>query len=580
MINFYIFTCLALWSCVVYSDQPADVTRDSILRAAIAAVVVQARQQEAQSHTAAALEVNETVPTDSKVDAIARGFNCTTRVGEALLAAMLAQPLGAGEAADAVRHERVKTISLFLQNPEMAAKVSRLLLKAKEIESDMLLLEMNKHVKNKHVKIPEPVSFFDKILAFPNNIAEKYPNAMTFVLLLFQMFELKLAVHGAYQIATQNVSADDMRQYILHNYSALAMQVGAYIMNWKVFAIEHRKLQFFSSIVDCFNELSALLADYNLSGLHQGAIPVSQQGRSLLPQYKKRLVAINAYDVSLVLSTVLSPTNLSLEKKLDFNGMLSCIAELDVYHACAKTIAESPQGTFCFAKPIDSAEKPRIAAKNQWSMLVPRDAVVPYTIDLDGKSMILTGPNAGGKTTAIRTLLQNILLAQSFGIAAAQSFEYTPYDVLHSYLRIADNVQQGASLFQEEVASAQRMVGVSRALANTNKKFFFAVDELFSGTRSDMGERCAYRFMRHFLQNRQLHGVYATHFASLNTLADAGSPTSNYTMAAPGKNAQGKFVYPYTLIYGENTAAIALNIAELAGIFGDAEDEPAQTLVE
>lgn len=244
--------------------------------------------------------------------------------------------------------------------------------------------------------------------------------------------------------------------------------------------------------------------------------------------------------------------------------IFACIAEMDVYNAIATKIVESQQqkNKFCFVTFVED-KKPTINAQSFWNILV-KDAV---SNDItEDKHIILTGPNAGGKTTTIRALLQNIVLGQSFGIAAAEKFECTMFDVIHSYLNISDDLINGLSLFASEVKRAKDVLQRIKNL-DENKKFFFALDELFTGTVAQDGETCAYNFIKNIAKFDNILFIYATHFNKLKELGNEGSYCTNYKVDAPTKNSDGKLIYPFTLSKGANEARVALDLAHEALLF-------------
>ena len=245
-------------------------------------------------------------------------------------------------------------------------------------------------------------------------------------------------------------------------------------------------------------------------------------------------------------------------------NLFACIAELDAYNALATKILESQHtnNKFCFVSFIDE-QKSIIHATGFWNVLVAH--AIPNSITED-RNIILTGPNAGGKTTAIRALLQNIVLGQTFGIAAAETFVMTPFDVIHSYLNISDDLINGLSLFASEVKRAQDIVQKIKSL-EPHKKYFFALDELFTGTRAEEGEKCAYEFIKRITKSDKVQFIYATHFNKLTELAHDTTSCANYKIDAPTKDTQGNLVYPYTLSSGINQTNVALDIATNANLF-------------
>jgi hypothetical protein len=93
------------------------------------------------------------------------------------------------------------------------------------------------------------------------------------------------------------------------------------------------------------------------------------------------------------------------------------------------------------------------------------------------KNMILTGPNASGKTTFIKTTMINTILSQQFGCGFYRSATIQPYDTFFSYINIPDTSGRD-SLFQAEARRCKEIVDH----LETNERTLCIFDELFSGT--------------------------------------------------------------------------------------------------
>lgn len=107
------------------------------------------------------------------------------------------------------------------------------------------------------------------------------------------------------------------------------------------------------------------------------------------------------------------------------------------------------------------------------------DGCVANTLTLDGSGLLLTGSNMSGKTTFIRTLLLNALLAESIDTCFAEAYT-APYMKLFTSIRIADDVQEGTSYYLQEVLTVKRFIDV----AEEATPCLFALDELFKGTNT------------------------------------------------------------------------------------------------
>ena len=127
------------------------------------------------------------------------------------------------------------------------------------------------------------------------------------------------------------------------------------------------------------------------------------------------------------------------------------------------------------------------------------------------KNIIITGPNASGKTTILKTALINLILSQTNGIGFYDSASITLYDYLHCYLNIPDTSGRD-SLFQAE---ARRCKEIITEIKNTpNAKHFCIFDELYSGTNPYEAIASASSFIN-YLSKYNVKFLLTTHYINL-----------------------------------------------------------------
>lgn len=102
------------------------------------------------------------------------------------------------------------------------------------------------------------------------------------------------------------------------------------------------------------------------------------------------------------------------------------------------------------------------------------------------RNLIVTGPNASGKTTLLKTAMLNLILAQQLGMGCFDSLTFEPFDCFDSYLNIPDTSGRD-SLFQAEARRCKEMIeSFEKDPDNDNqeetRRHFCIFDELFSGT--------------------------------------------------------------------------------------------------
>ncbi len=142
--------------------------------------------------------------------------------------------------------------------------------------------------------------------------------------------------------------------------------------------------------------------------------------------------------------------------------------------------------------------------------------VIANDITLD-KQLIITGPNAAGKTTVIKSTLFNIIISQQIGYGFYERAEVNPYDYLHCYLNIPDTSGRD-SLFQAE---SRRCMEILRCIMENPKKRHFCIfDELYSGTNPYEAVAAAYGYIDFISKNPKVDLILTTHYIELCQLLE------------------------------------------------------------
>lgn len=165
--------------------------------------------------------------------------------------------------------------------------------------------------------------------------------------------------------------------------------------------------------------------------------------------------------------------------------------------------------------------------------------VVANDVTLD-KQLIITGPNAAGKTTVIKATMFNIILSQQIGFGFYERAEVNPYDYLHCYLNIPDTSGRD-SLFQAE---SRRCMEILRCIMENPKKRHFCIfDELYSGTNPYEAVAAAYGYIDYISKNPNVDLILTTHYIELCELLQKynGSGVSNLHMSVSPET--GAYLY-------------------------------------
>ena len=166
---------------------------------------------------------------------------------------------------------------------------------------------------------------------------------------------------------------------------------------------------------------------------------------------------------------------------------------------------------------------------------------VKNTINMK-KNIAITGPNASGKTTILKTTLLNIIFSQSFGFGFYSKGVISPYNKIHCYLNIPDTSGRD-SLFQAE---ARRCKEILESLED-NKKHFCIFDELFSGTNPNEACASSYGFIKYLIKKNNIDFILTTHLLDLCKKIDGIVDNCNMNVISKDNF---NFNYTYKINYG------------------------------
>jgi len=258
------------------------------------------------------------------------------------------------------------------------------------------------------------------------------------------------------------------------------------------------------------------------------------------------------------------------EIKNELTPALAAVGELDAYLSCAKLYKEfeGKENGFVFAQYLEK-DTPTIVMEGMWNPFIGSDKSIVNSVEIGThfpRNIILTGPNAGGKSTFTKGLTLNVLLAQTIGIVPARSFSLTPFSIISTYMNISDDTAGGNSLFKAEVLRAQALMESIHTLS-AGTFAFSVMDEMFSGTSPKEGEAASYAVAENLGSHPQSILVLATHFPELKKLEATSGAFKNYQVRVI-RHEDGTFSYPFKLEFGAADQNVALDILQQQGFAG------------
>ncbi len=144
------------------------------------------------------------------------------------------------------------------------------------------------------------------------------------------------------------------------------------------------------------------------------------------------------------------------------------------------------------------------------------------------KNILLSGPNAAGKTSILKSVLLNVILSQHIGYGCYKTATIYCYDKLHSYLNIPDSSGRD-SLFQAEARRCQEIMNDINS--TPDKRHLCIFDELMSGTNPQDAITCAELYINEMNGHKQsVDYIITTHYIELCELFDKNDTVVNKKM--------------------------------------------------
>tara|TARA_X000000368_G_scaffold88406_1_gene67375 strand:- start:3370 stop:5121 length:1752 start_codon:yes stop_codon:yes gene_type:complete len=181
-------------------------------------------------------------------------------------------------------------------------------------------------------------------------------------------------------------------------------------------------------------------------------------------------------------------------------------------------------------------------------------SVVKNTVNID-KNFIITGPNAAGKTTLIKSVMVNIIFSQQFGLGFYKSANIKLFKHLHCYINIPDTSLRD-SLFQAEARRCKMIIDLIKD--DPSEDHFCLFDELYSGTNPEEASASAYAFIDYLSKNNNVNFLLTTHFINVCERLKDNDNIMNLHMGTCKYNNQ--LIYKYTLEQGISTVKGGLEV--------------------
>ncbi len=251
-------------------------------------------------------------------------------------------------------------------------------------------------------------------------------------------------------------------------------------------------------------------------------------------------------------------------------GWLDALGRWEALSALATAAHDHPD--WCFPTfAAANAGPPVVRARALGHPLLVPAACVRNDVEVGppGGFLLVTGSNMSGKSTLLRAIGANVVLAGAGGPACAASLE-VPHVRVRTTMRVEDSVTQGVSLFMAELLRIRDVIAAVDETAEEGPPVLYLLDEILHGTNTAERQVAARAVIRHLVASGAI-GAVSTHDLTL-----AESPELQASAVAvhfredvePGENGRPRLTFDYLLRPGLATTRNALKLLDAVGLGG------------
>ena len=186
--------------------------------------------------------------------------------------------------------------------------------------------------------------------------------------------------------------------------------------------------------------------------------------------------------------------------------------------------------TYC--EPSIMKDKQQITFSNLLHPLLTE--AVPNSLNIK-HNILLTGSNASGKSTFMKAVATNLILAQTLNTATAEAFSYKP-GLVYTSMANTDDILSGDSYFMTELKSIRRLFNIKN-----NQLVYYFIDEIFKGTNTTERIAASESVLNYLDTEKHYKVIAATHDIELSEYLKANY--ENYHFNESIENNQIYFDY-------------------------------------
>lgn len=241
-----------------------------------------------------------------------------------------------------------------------------------------------------------------------------------------------------------------------------------------------------------------------------------------------------------------------------FQKLADTLAYLDVIASFAVVSSQ-----YQFVRPtihdeksfdVEQSRHPVIEKVMKKSVFVAND----FQMDQGTNTILITGPNMGGKSTFMRQIALLMIMAQIGCFVPAKRANIMWVDAIYTRIGASDDLVGGQSTFMMEMTQTQH------ALANASDRSFLIFDEIGRGTATFDGMALAQAIIEYATTHLQAKTLFSTHYHELTQLEQTIPLLKNMHVAVHEENDQVTFLYKVR--HGSMSRSFGIHVAQLASL--------------
>jgi len=244
---------------------------------------------------------------------------------------------------------------------------------------------------------------------------------------------------------------------------------------------------------------------------------------------------------------------------------LAALGEAEALSSLATLAHDQPEWTF----PVWEGEgELSIEGQGLGHPLIPDASCVRNDVSLGppGTFLLVTGSNMSGKSTLLRAIGTNVILAGAGAPVCAESLRLGPVRLCTS-MSVEDSLEDGISLFMAQLLRVRDIVEIARKTEGGAAPVLFLLDEILHGTNSRERRVAAQAVVRHLLECGAI-GTISTHdleLAEAPDLQDRAIPV-HFREKVLREQGETRLEFDYLMRPGLGQSSNALSLLEAVGL--------------